>query len=229
MYHSIGTPVEDDVLGLYNMARETFASHMRFLAENYKERLVPLDHPMTQGSSLKIAVTFDDGFQDNLSVAAPILMKLGIPFTVFVRTGAVAQRKAGFLTEADVRELAGLPGAFVGSHSIEHQKLMECDDRSLKEELSGSKSYLENLLGRPITLLSYPHGSVDRRVSAAAAAAGYRVGGTSRFDVNAPARDPLLLCRSLISAHDDVAILEQKLRGDWDWYRWRSSDPAVRS
>lgn len=228
MYHAVGTPVEDDVRDLYNIRKDLFVTHMRYLAENYKDHLVALDATALKSPSLKIAVTFDDGFRDNLSVAAPIMVELGIPFTVFVCTGAVAQHKPGFLSAAEVRELDSLPGAAVGSHSVSHAKLSECNDRQLKEELANSKAYLQDLLGREVDTISYPHGSVDRRVRDNAEQIGYRIGSTSRFDVNRPERDPLLLCRSMIAADDDLAILEQKLKGDWDWNRWRSFDPSVK-
>lgn len=41
-----------------------------------------------------ICITFDDGYLDNLHVAAPILAELGIPATVFVATGAVHRGEA---------------------------------------------------------------------------------------------------------------------------------------
>jgi peptidoglycan/xylan/chitin deacetylase (PgdA/CDA1 family) len=134
----------------------------------------------------------------------------------------VSERKSGFLTPEDVCELASLPGATIGSHSVHHPHLSTCDDLKLKTELSESKAYLEDLLGNEITHLSYPHGSVNRRVRDMAENIGYRIGATSRFDINQSNRNPLLLCRSLIEADDTLAILEQKLQGDWDWNRWRS-------
>jgi peptidoglycan/xylan/chitin deacetylase (PgdA/CDA1 family) len=226
MYHSIGTPIEGDSRGLYNMAADQFEAHARYLAAHHRQQLVQLRPDAPRKPALQIALTFDDGYRDNLTVAAPVLTELGIPFTVFVHTNAVAQREKGFLVAGEVRELAGLPGVQIGSHSVTHARLTECDDARLREELSGSKSYLEDLLGQKVDALSYPHGAVDQRVRDFAAEAGYLMGGTSRFDINPPGRDPLLLCRTDIWAKDGVPVFEQKLRGDWDWNRWRKADPA---
>lgn len=228
MYHAIGTPIEGDVRGLYNMPFEQFEKQMRYLAQHYKEHLVPLGHTAFKGDSLGITLTFDDGYRDNLSVAAPLLVELGIPFTVFICTGSVAERKAGFLSPEDVRELAGLPGARIGSHTISHPRLTECDDRQLSEELVGSKLYLEDLLGSKVDLLSYPHGAVNDRVRSMAEKTGYSIGASSRFDINRTVRNTLLLCRTDIWANDDISIFEKKLQGDWDWIRWLSADPSLK-
>lgn len=224
MYHAIGTPIESDDSGLYSVTSGRFEKHMRYLAGHYTDCLVPLAPSALTGDSFRIALTFDDGYRDNLSVAAPLLVELGIPFSVFVCTGAVAERRAGFLGPEDVCELAGLQGATIGSHSISHPRLVECNDRRLKEELAGSKAYLEDLLGKQVDSISYPDGLVDRRVRDMAENAGYDIGATSRFDINRPGRDSLLLCRSDIWADDDNLVFDQKLRGDWDWMRWHRTN-----
>jgi peptidoglycan/xylan/chitin deacetylase (PgdA/CDA1 family) len=227
MYHAIGTPVEDDTRCLYNMTPAQFGEHMRHLAQCHTNRLVPLDLSALEGDSPRIALTFDDGYRDNLVVAAPLLAELGIPFTIFICTGAVAELKAGFLTPRDVRELAALPGVRIGSHTISHPRLTECDDHRLNEELVGSKRYLEDLLGSEVDLFSYPHGAVNSRVRNEVEEAGYRIGASSRFGINHSVPDPLLLYRTDIWANDDVSMFKKKLRGDLDWIRWRSSGPGL--
>jgi len=224
-YHALGTPIESDVRFLYSMAPERFEEHARYLALHYAGRLAPLGACAPAGGALSIALTFDDGYRDNLSIAAPLLVGLGIPFTVFVCTGEVARRKPGFLAPEEVRELAHMPGARIGSHTVGHPRLTECDGTRLREELVGSKAYLEDLLGAEVDSLSYPHGAVDRKVRDMAESAGYRIGVSSRFDINQSGRDPLLLCRTDIWADDQIHTFEQKLGGDWDWNRWRSADP----
>jgi len=75
-------------------------------------------------------------------------------------------------------------------------------------------------------MISYPFGAVDRRVRDTAEKAGYLLAACSRFDINDISRDPFLLCRTEITGNDSVRVFQQKLHGDWDWYRWKRKDPA---
>ena len=227
MYHAVGSAAADDTLGIYCISPELFAQQVAALIEYDNATLVSLEQGLTATATLRIAVTFDDGYRDNLYRAAPVLQAHSIPFTVFVCTGFMHEASGNYLAPAELRELAALPGVTIGSHGATHARLTDLDDRALRDELTTSKALLEEITGRSVTSLSYPHGAVDRRVRDAAAAAGYTVGATSRFDVNDATRDPLLLCRSDILGIDSVQVFKQKLHGDWDWYRSRSVDPAA--
>lgn len=226
MYHAVGSAAAQDRLGIYSVAPELFAHQIAALAAYEGATTVNLEHGMASTARLRIAVTFDDGYRDNLYRAAPILQQHGIPFTVFVCTGFIRQASGSYLSPDDLRELAALRGVTIGSHGATHAPLTRLDERALHDELATSKTYLEDVTGRAVTSLSYPHGAVNCRVIDAAARAGYTIGACSRFDINSGARHPLLLCRTDILGIDSVRVFKQKLHGDWDIYRWRNPDPA---
>jgi len=226
MYHAVGTQVPGDALGLYNISPAQFESHMRILSTNHRDSIRRLDTNSLKVPEPGFMLTFDDGYLDNLNRAYPVLSRFDIPFTVFVTTGPLVKNEAGYLCEKELRELDALDGVTIGAHGITHAPLAECGERQLREELMGSKACLEDLLGHPVDSLSYPHGSVNRRVRDAAENAGFRIGATSRFDINHQDRDPLLLCRTDIWAGDSERVFKEKLSGYWDWRRWRHPDPA---
>lgn len=229
MYHSVGSSATGDTQGLYGIAPELFARHMAALAALAREQtlqVVALGDCLAANAATRVAVTFDDGYRDNLHCAAPVLTQHAIPFTVFVCSGFLDGTPDNCLSVAELRELGALPGVTIGAHGATHTPLTQLDDTTLRNELVASKARLEDIIGRAVTALSYPHGAVDRRVRDAAATAGYTLGASSRFDINAAGRDPLLLCRTDIHGGDSVRVFRQKLHGDWDWYRWRNADPA---
>lgn len=224
MYHSIGSLVYGDRYGLNSLSPERFRQHVDLLAGMLTVPLMPLQIPENE---LNVAVTFDDGYADNLYIAAPLLAERGIPFSVFVTSDFIRNREHGFLSSDELKQLAELPGVMIGSHGCSHCHLTRCSDHQLRSELLDSRHYLEDLIGRSVTTMAYPYGSSDRRVRDAVLATGYQLGVCSRFDINQSSRDPLMLNRCVILCDDSEKILQQKISGDWDWYRWRSADPLT--
>ena len=224
LYHCVGARLQDDPYGT-SVSLQEFARHIAYL-DSIRSRWEPAPFAQPRSGAPTLAVTFDDGYKDVLTTAAPILVERRLPFSVFVTTGFIRGGSPLYLDPSELKELSRLPGAAIGSHGASHRPLARLNDAELREELSASRKWLEDLLGAPVTTLSYPHGSVDRRVRDAAQEAGYVLGGTSRYGVNAPGRDPLLLCRTEITAWDTTQDLDLKVSGAWDWHRFRRPDPA---
>jgi peptidoglycan/xylan/chitin deacetylase (PgdA/CDA1 family) len=76
------------------MAVDAFRLQMAFVKRAYT--VMPLDELVTavvRGGRLParaLAITFDDGYADNHRLAFPVLRALGLPATLYVATGAVA-------------------------------------------------------------------------------------------------------------------------------------------
>ncbi len=96
-----------------------------------------------------------------------------------------------------VEELAALAdeGHEVGSHSMTHCLMTECDDESLHWELAESRRRLETALDRPVSSFCYPNGNCDERTARAVAAAGYRRAVTTRWGHNDRSTDLFQLNR----------------------------------
>lgn len=225
VYHSVGGALASDPYGTaIDPAR--FKAHLDAL-DRLRGPWAPTAFGPATGVRNELAVTFDDGYQDTLSRAAPLLAARGWPFTVFVTPGLVGSGPL-YLSKPDLRELAAYPDVQIGAHGDRHASLTRLDDASLAAELDASRARLEDWLGRAVTLMSYPHGAVDLRVRQAAARAGFKAAGCSRYGLNGPERDPLLLCRTEVVAWDDDDDLVLKATGCWDWFRWRHPDPAAK-
>lgn len=90
-YHSIvRTPMAFPVWSFLEEA--SFRSQMAYLKEHF--RVVSLTEGVRQikkgdARGPLIAITFDDGYQNNFDVAFPILRENGLPATVFLATGFV--------------------------------------------------------------------------------------------------------------------------------------------
>ena len=141
----------------------------------------------------RVAVTFDDAYASVLTLARPILDRLGMPGTVFVPTAFAGTGEPmawpgidRWLGTEHEHELVGMSwdglralrdgGWEVGSHTRSHPRLTSLDDEALRGELVGSRRACEEELGEPCRSVAYPYGDVDARVAAAAGEAGYETG-----------------------------------------------------
>ncbi|MGH7321491.1 MAG: polysaccharide deacetylase family protein [Candidatus Rokuibacteriota bacterium] len=200
LYHSVGSasPLAESV--------ETFRTQMRYVARWFRVVRVSefLGAAAADPGGNLAAVTFDDGFADNATIARSILEEVGVPGTFFVVTGllgAAMRTSAGpftLMAPTQVKALA-TAGHEVGAHSVTHVPLTELPTPQARREVVDSRRYLEDLLGRPVTSFSYPKGRLNHQVQQFVQEAGYRqaVGSRPRGFADAPV-DPFALPRMAI-------------------------------
>jgi peptidoglycan/xylan/chitin deacetylase (PgdA/CDA1 family) len=75
-----------------SLPSSVFQQHMAYLTRSYRVVTIEeLVERMQRGCVPRnaIAITFDDGYRDNLTHAAPILARHGLPATIFLTTGLI--------------------------------------------------------------------------------------------------------------------------------------------
>ncbi|MCW6511340.1 polysaccharide deacetylase family protein [Lichenifustis flavocetrariae] len=181
-----------------------------------------------------VLITFDDGYEDNLTYAAPLLARYGFPATVFVIAGFLGKTSGAVWPHGDPPEfgrfldlvgLQSLPanGVQIGSHTLTHPRLTEIDDRARDHELVVARAQLETALAGPVTAFAYPEGDVDAAVERAVTAAGYDLAFTTVPGMNTRATRRTALRRTEVSASDGPLVFRLKLAGALDWLAFKES------
>ena len=215
MYHSISQHKQPDK-DVYSLSQQDFAQHVELLHELHKtenSKIVKLDRTDRSG----ITITFDDGYRDTLTIAAQTLADKKLPFTVFVSTANITSGDSKFLNRQELIELSNISGATIGSHGHAHTHLAKMPPQDVTSDLNHSKDWLEQIVQKPVTTLSYPHGSYNNDVVRIASEIGFEFAATSKWGVFEVGTKKLEIPRIDIWSQDSRKVLQQKLLGQWDW------------
>ncbi len=131
-----------------------------------------------------VVITFDDGYLDTVTTAAPILAEYGFVATVFVVPSLVG--KTACWDAAYGGEMAPLAswehlrslreaGWEIGLHSNRHDDLTAVSADDLVRDLDEGRRALEEALGQEVTSFAYPFGELSPEVAKAVAEAQFRV------------------------------------------------------
>lgn len=210
IYHSFGSRLPHDSYGI-SLPLAAFEKQVRFMKSRWE--VIPID-PKTYLSSLdrfSVAISIDDGYADN-QAAADLLTSLQVPFLINVVTGFLG--RPGYLDPSQVRLLAANPLCTIGSHTQTHARLGFLPREEQERELAGSRKTLEDLTGRPVEVLSYPHGIYSPTTRDLAREAGYKVALSSRNGLNTTTSfAPFALKRTEVIRADTVWSLRRKILG----------------
>ena len=179
MYHSIDYEKGNEL----RVPLKNFEEQMKFLKDQGYTTLT-LDQlydffennkPVPEKS---VAVTFDDGYQDNYTNAYPVIKKYGLKATVFVITSTI-DKNAKCLNSSELREMQA-NGMDIESHTVNHEELNSLSYEKQLETLKKSKNDIENLLNKKVYYLAYPVGKWDNNSLKALKNAGYNMAFTTK-------------------------------------------------
>ncbi len=202
MYHYISVPPDnsDHYREGLSVIPALFDQQMQWL-HTHGYKTVSADQvaqALTKNTPLpahSVLLTFDDGYEDAYTNAFPILKKYGLIGTFFVVTDWIDQGRSGYLTWAQVKEMAAA-GMSIEAHSRTHVVLVISDRTTtlpwLSDEIAGSIADIQIHLGVRPTLFAYPYGRFDKNTIKLLKAAGISAAFTTSHGV-ASTYLPLLL------------------------------------
>ncbi len=170
VYHSISSPAKA-MLGDIDISPERFERQLQWISRWRKVVRLPETLRSPESNRL-VAITFDDGFRDNLTVALPILEKFNLPMTLFVTAGFVGT--AGYLAKEELREISAHPLVTIGAHGLHHRHFTKLSVAEARHELVESRRLLESITAKCVDLMAWPYGECDERMELLSEECGYR-------------------------------------------------------
>jgi peptidoglycan/xylan/chitin deacetylase (PgdA/CDA1 family) len=218
MYHELevaGRPLchKDPGYVRYVVREPDFRRQMQWLRDA-SIRGISISEALGEKMARGIAVTFDDGCETDLLVAAPILQEFAFNATFYITTGFLG--RSGYLVASQLRQLSEA-GFEIGCHSMTHPCLSDLSELDLDREIADAKTELEQLIGRRVKHFSCPGGRWSSQVSAVARRAGYGSVATSRISVNRPGSDPFALSRITVMRGLPPIAFQNICRGRQLW------------
>jgi peptidoglycan/xylan/chitin deacetylase (PgdA/CDA1 family) len=231
LYHMISAPRPGARFNGLRVAPEMFERQLRWLREHgwHSFTVSELVESSANLPARSFAITFDDGYADNLHAALPVLRKYGCKATLYLvvdrcgRDWSVA-RKAHHsggelmhepkLDDDQVRIMLASGCIELGSHSMTHPNFLDLDTAQALGELRASKQELERRFGVTIKSFAWPFGLFRDDQLPLLAQAGYSSAVTVEEGIESPRYwRAHRLRRIKISGRDNWLAFRLRLRG----------------
>jgi peptidoglycan/xylan/chitin deacetylase (PgdA/CDA1 family) len=167
MYHRI-----NDAPAEYEVTVDRLYQQMDWLASNGYTSVTPSDLLAAIDSGVPlppkpVMLTVDDGFVSTMTFAS-VFAEYGFRGSYFLPNEATWR-----LTDGDIAYLAQI-GEVCG-HTVDHADLSSLSVDGQWYEVSANKTWLEGIIGAPISCFAYPYGAYDGATTDIVAGSGYAI------------------------------------------------------
>ena len=176
MYHSIESMPHSTIMRSLHVPPRRFKFQMWLLKVlGYKGLSIRELKPYLDGekSGKVVGITFDDGYQNNLINAAPILKKYNFSSTCYIVSENIGSSNTWdlekgitqrpLMTENEIFEWLYL-GMDIGAHTKTHVDLTSISKKKAQNEIYECKTDLEFIFNVPVTDFCYPFGRFNELV-----------------------------------------------------------------
>lgn len=223
MYHQIGTPSPKGTpyRGLTVHPRD-FKRQMVWLKRFGYTGLSMRDlMPYIRGEKTGkvVGITFDDGYQNVLHNAVPVLNDLGFTSTNYIVSNHLAGTNfwdhAKGIPSSQLMSLNELQqwlaaGQEIGSHTLDHVDLPETEPLEAQRQIQQSKLDLENQLQTSVEAFCYPYGHKNSDIENWVRQSGYTNATTTARGLALPSDDVFDLPRVLVARSTHIFRFLQK-------------------
>lgn len=223
-YHSINTTHP------FSIKPEEFEKQIKYLVQNFE--IVDLNELDFNKTFKKyIAITFDDGYEDNFIFAFPILRKYKLPATIFLTSDFILNNLNiaqgwGFyeglkpLTLNQIKNMIGCDFSF-GVHGKTHKRLSTLNQEELVQEIEISKNEIEKALEKKISAFAYPfgqRGDFNEECINLLKRSNYRIALSNIWGINETNNSNLFFLKRIeINYLDNYNDFLNKINGRWNF------------
>lgn len=230
MYHMVRDPIPGAQFNGLRVAGGLFEQQLRWLCDQ-RWRFATVSDVLAEWTlpdRKTVALTFDDGYADNLRTALPLLEKYDARATLYLVTDRGGEdwsvkkkphhnsgelRDEPKLTDPQVREMLASGRIELGSHTITHANFARLSPDAKRRELRESKRWLEDRFSVPVRSFAFPFGIYEPHDPQLVAEAGYESAVTTDPGIDAtPSPDRFRLKRVKISGKENMLAFRMRMR-----------------
>lgn len=227
MYHNVHPDTS-----VISISPETFVQQIEWLdTRGYKAIGLSylIEHLRTgkEISENSIFLTFDDGYASLHKYVFPLLRNYGFSATIFLVSGYCGRDndwpgqlsnipRMPLLDWDQIQEM-DRQGIEFGAHTTSHPMLDELNPDEIKDEIRGSKEFIEKRLGHKIISFAYPYGRFNKKVKTIVEGE-YRGACSTLVGLANSSSDPFVIERIDINLIKELWMFRRIKSADFPYY-----------